>query len=243
MNNYKKIRLLELLKEYDREMLRQRNVRANSIWDIVQLVQPKVQKLVSKINKLPMFTKSGIKDRKLAIYTSEIVYYKNNYASYPESEYYDNIFNFTITTKNNKLEDIYFHNLNYVQRLYSNTSDSNIKKTIDLLHKIYPIILAIYDNYWLMFGNRRQDNKFLFGLEYGLYNPSLSFGYSEKIQQYDNLDELLKNAYKTCDQIYDSFKKISNLYIKYNNQIIDLAKRNEKIEDILDGFIREQLYY
>ena len=43
----------------------------NSIQDVAELIQPKIKNLVSKINRLPMFTKSGIKNKKLAINNSE----------------------------------------------------------------------------------------------------------------------------------------------------------------------------
>ncbi len=244
MNNYKKKELLKLLREYNREILGQRNVQLNSIQDVAELIQPKIKSLVSKINRLPMFTKSGIKNKKLAINNSEIVYYKGNDASLSENEHYDNVISFKITTKDDKLEDIYYYNLNeFYYTDFFKKNDSIVNEVTKLLGRMHTVIIAIVYSNWLLIGQKKQDHKFC--LEYSSHNPSLT-PFDDNYPQiycYNDLDKLLNKAYRACNQIYNNFEKISDLYINYSNQLINLSKKDKEIIYILNDFITGQKYY
>lgn len=245
MNNYKKIRLLELLKEYDREMLRQRNVRANSIWDIVQLVQPKVQKLVSKINKLPMFTKSGIKDKSLAIYPGSVTYKKtkdlDNFWFHHTLPSY-NKFGFHIKNKDQGIMKKYGTILNQLQKeqqyKYYNSDHPNAP-FFRLLSSILALVDTAYDWNWLIIGYSKT-NQYKFVIHYMVYDP-LDMGDPErdttKLKVYDNINEFLNEVDITCNDIYQNYNKVSEIYIEENNKLIDLAKKSDKVYNMLKLFV------
>jgi|GEM_PF-3080008 hypothetical protein len=100
-----------------------------------------------------MFTKSGIKNKKLAINNSEIVYYKGNDASLSENEHYDNVISFKITTKDDKLEDIYYYNLNeFYYTDFFKKNDSIVNEVTKLLGRMHTVIIAIVYSNWLLIG-------------------------------------------------------------------------------------------
>lgn len=226
----------------------QQTIYINDIQDIVKLVQPKIKDLVVKINKLPIFTKSDIKNKDLIIDTGEVIYYKtNNIKQFSsQSERYDNMCEFIITNKDKDLDDKLSNFLKIKQPIYHNRKNNpNIEKMFILLCSIQKILYTIQYLNWMVVGKIKMENDIWgskFGLEYLICNPiisNLSFIVHKQyaIREYYDIDEVLDKIYDIFNSIYNEFDIMSNLYIKCNNDLIDLVNESDELFDILKEFV------